>query len=397
MDSAKLQKYCGISRNIEESFINIHPIQRGGVLTSEARKVLLDFGDGYSMCDFCFEARIVTVKKPPVVDFIQDLTTFLDIDEVRPTAGARHAKRAVMEAITEPGDTIVLDSLAHYTTYITAEAAKLNVKEVPHSGHPDFLLNVEDYVTKIEEVEDSTGKLPALVVLTHVDYNYGNLSDVKRVAEISHKYGVPFLLNGAYTVGIMPVSGRDLGVDFLVASGHKSMSASAPIGLLGATSEWAEKVFERSKIKGNWSGRTFGAKEIHILGCPPVFGPPLATLMASFPKVVERVKHWDTEVEKARYFSESIQKIDGVKQLGIKPKEHTLTHFESPSFHDVAQHHKRKGFFIYDALKKKKIMGIHPGLSKSFKVNTFGLNFSQVKYVVDAFQKIAEENGITVH
>ena len=397
MDSTKLQKYCGISRNIEESFINIHPIQRGGVLTSEARKVLLDFGDGYSMCDFCFEARIVKVKKPPVVDFIQDLATFLDIDEVRPTAGARHAKRAIMEAITEPGDTIVLDSLAHYTTYITAEAAKLNVKEVPHSGHPDFLLNVEDYAIKIEEVEDSTGKLPALVVLTHVDYNYGNLSEVKRVSEIAHKYGVPFLLNGAYTVGIMPVSGRNLGVDFLVASGHKSMSASAPIGLLGATSEWAEKVFERSNIKGDWSGRTFGAKEIHILGCPPVFGPPLATLMASFPKVVERVKQWDEEVKKARYFSECIQKIDGIKQLGIRPKEHTLTHFESPSFHEVAQHHKRKGFFLYDALKNRKIIGIHPGLSKSFKVNTFGLTFQQVEYIVDAFQEIAEKNGIIIH
>ena len=397
MDSAKLQKYCGISRNIEESFINIHPIQRGGVLTAEARKVLLDFGDGYSMCDYCFEARIVKVKKPPVVDFIQDLATFLDIDEVRPTAGARHAKRAVMEAITEPGDTIVLDSLAHYTTYVTAEAAKLNIKEVPHSGYPEFLLNADDYATKIEEVEDSTGNLPALVVLTHVDYNYGNLSDVKKVSQIARKYGVPFLLNGAYTVGIMPVSGRDLSVDFLLASGHKSMSASAPIGLLGATSEWAEKVFERSKIKGDWSGRTFGAKEIHILGCPPVFGPPLATLMASFPKVVERVRHWDEELEKARYFADNLQKIEGINQLGKKPKEHTLIHFESPSFHEVAQHHKRKGFFLYDALKKKKIMGIHPGLSKSFKVNTFGLNFPQVRYVVDTFQEIAEENGITIH
>jgi len=361
------------------------------------KKVLLSFGDGYSMCDYCFEASITKVKKPPVVDFIQDLAKFLDIDEVRPTAGARHAKRVIMEAIAEPGDTVVIDSLAHYTTYISCEAAKLNVKEVPHSGYPEFVLKVEDYATKIEEVEDSTGKLPVLVVLTHVDYNYGNLSDAKRVAEIAHKYGIPFLLNGAYTIGIMPVSGRDLEADFIVASGHKSMSASAPIGFLGATSEWAERVFERSKIKGDWSGRTFGAKEYHILGCPPVFGPSLATLMASFPKVVERIKHWDEELEKACYFSDNMQKIEGIKQLGKKPKEHTLIHFESPSFHEIAQHHKRKGFFLYDALKKKKIMGVHPGLSKSFKVNVFNLSWEQIKYVVESFQEIAELYGITVH
>jgi len=119
--------------------------------------------------------------------------------------------------------------------------------------------------------------------------------------------------------------------------------------------------------------------------------------MASFPKVVERIKHWDEELEKARYFADNLQKIEGINQLGKKPKEHTLIHFESPSFHEVAQNHKRKGFFLYDALKKKKIMGIHPGLSKSFKVNTFGLNFRQVEYIVNSFQEIAVENGITIH
>ena len=174
------------------------------------------------------------------------------------------------------------------------------------------------------------------------------------------------------------------------------MSASAPIGLLGATSEWAEKVFERSQIKGDWSGRTFGAKEYHLLGCPPVFGPSLATLMASFPEVVKRVRHWNEELKKARYFSESLQKIEGIHQLGKKPKEHTLIHFESPSFHKVAQHHRRKGFFLYDELKKRKIIGVHPGLSKSFKVNIFNLSWEQVRYVVKAFYEIAEQNGIPI-
>jgi Sep-tRNA:Cys-tRNA synthetase len=47
-------------------------------------------------------------------------------------------------------------------------------------------------------------------------------------------------------------------------------------------------------------------------------------------------------------------------------------------------------------LKKKKIIGLHPGLSKSFKVNTFGLSFQQVEYIVDVFQEIAEQNGITI-
>lgn len=41
-------------RTREEGFINIQPIQPGGRLTPEARKVLITYGDGYSStCDWC--------------------------------------------------------------------------------------------------------------------------------------------------------------------------------------------------------------------------------------------------------------------------------------------------------------------------------------------------------
>ncbi|RLI13591.1 O-phospho-L-seryl-tRNA:Cys-tRNA synthase, partial [Candidatus Bathyarchaeota archaeon] len=41
-----------------EGVVNLNPIQRGGILPEEARRALLEFGDGYSMCDFCLKGRI---------------------------------------------------------------------------------------------------------------------------------------------------------------------------------------------------------------------------------------------------------------------------------------------------------------------------------------------------
>jgi Sep-tRNA:Cys-tRNA synthetase len=52
------KKYKNVTRGVSETYVNVHPIQRGGVLTAEARKALLEFGDGYSVCDYCFESRV---------------------------------------------------------------------------------------------------------------------------------------------------------------------------------------------------------------------------------------------------------------------------------------------------------------------------------------------------
>ena len=125
-------------------------------------------------------------------------------------------------------------------------------------------------------------------------------------------------------------------------------------------------------------------------------GAPIISLMASFPYVVERVKKWEEEIKKARYLVEQLEKIEGTKQLGVKPKQHTLIHVESLGFHKVAETHKRRGFFLYDELKKRKIVGIQPGLTRHFKFNVYGLTWDEIKYVAESFLDIAKKYGLSV-
>jgi Sep-tRNA:Cys-tRNA synthetase len=396
MVEINVDKYKNLRREIGEDWINVHPIQRGGILPKETRETLLSFADGYSVCDYCIEGRVDLIKKPPIADFAGDVAKFLNMDEVRFTSGARHAQWMVLKSITKPGDTIIIDSLAHYTTYMAAELNDLNIVEIPHSGYPEFRINVEDYATKIEEVKSQTGKLPAAIFLTHVDYRYGNLADAEAAGKIAEKYDVPFILNAAYSAGVMPVDGKKLRADFLTASGHKSWAASGPIGILATTYEFSEKTFRTSTIRGPWSGRAFSKKETCSFGCPPVFGAPIITLMASFPHVVERVKHWDEEVEKARWLVGELERIKDFRQLGERPRRHTLMSFETLSFHRVAKNLPGKGFFLHRELKKRKITGIQPGLTKIIKLNTYGLSKDQIKRVAEAFHEIAREHNIEV-
>ncbi len=388
----RLDKYRVLKRDFaEDKFINLQPIQRGGVLTPEAREAAVEFADGYSVCDWCppKSARLDKIEKPPIASFMGDLAEFLGLDVARVVTRCREAQFIAFTMLGNPGDYIVLDSLAHYSTYTAVELARMKVKEVPHGEHPEFRLDLDAYAAKIEEVKKETGKLPAAVLLTHVDYLYGNLNDPVAVGKIAKQYGVPFILNAAYTGGTMDLDGKKLGADVITSSGHKSWAAGAPTGILAATGEVGEKLFARSQIVGDWSKRKFGLKEYALLGCT-VMGAPLMTLIASFPHVVERVQRWPQEVANIRHLVEQLERIEGTRQIGVRPKDHTLTHMESDGFFRASETHKRKGFFLYDELRKRNIVGIQPGLTKHFKLNTYGLPREKVEAVARAFIEIAE-------
>lgn len=394
----RLNRYKGMRRDFaEEDNINIQPIQRGGVLTEEARRAILEFADGYSTCDWCppKTARLDMITNPPIQHFYQDLAEFLGMDIARVVTRCREAKFIAFRMLGNPGDYVVLDSTAHYSSYLAAELAGLRVKEVPNSGPPEYRLDTAAYSSKIDEVKAETGKPPAALLLTHVDYLYGNVNEARDVAGVAKDSGVPLILNCAYSAGVMPVDGRELGVDIITSSGHKSWAASAPTGILAIRKSLEEKLLARGKVEGDLTKRKFVQKELGMLGCT-VMGAPLMTLMASFPEVVSRVERWGEEVEKVRFLVSELEKIEGVRQVGVRPKHHTLTHMETEGFFRVSEGHKRKGFFLYDELRARKIVGIQAGLTKHFKFNTYGLSWDQVRYVRDAFFDIAKKYGLKV-
>ncbi len=394
-----VQKYANLTRTINEEFINIHPIQRGGMLTPEAFKALVAYGDGYSLCDNCLKGRIDQIENPPVVEFLKDMAKFLNIDNVMLTAAARESKRLVMEALARKypkRKTVVIDSLAHYTTYLAIEANNLKLSEVPNSENREFNIEAIDYEKIIKKVQNEDGVLPLLVVLTHVDYKYGNYNDPKPIGEICQKFNIPFLLNAAYSGGILPIDCKEYSADFVVCSGHKSMAASGPIGVLGFNDDFYNDIMVNSKIQGNISSKSFPSKLCTVMGCPPVYGAPLITLMASFPTVVKRTQKEvaDEESKKANYVIESIKNIKGIEILGKLPKIHPLTNLKTESFSEVAKTHPRRGFFLRDDFKERGIIGLLPGISKEMKFNTYDLTWEQVKYFTKSFIEIAQKYNL---
>jgi Sep-tRNA:Cys-tRNA synthetase len=369
--SKSLQKLSGLRRD-HKGLINLMPLQTGGILTEAAKEALAEFGDGYSVCDFC-QGVLCNITNPPIRDFVQEvLPPFLGCEVATMTHGAREAKFMVMHSITKPGDAILVDGNRHYTTFVAAERAGLNVIEVPKSGHPEFRVDVNEYIALIKQ------HAPKLILLTYPDGNYGNLPDARRLTEIAQECAIPYILNGAYAVGRMPIRMEEIGADFIVGSGHKSMASAGPVGVLGMKKKWEETVLRKSGKYAN--------KDIELLGCT-VRGVPLMTLMASFPYVIERVTHWDEQVSKAQWFSAELEKL-GFVQLGEKPHRHDLLHFDAPALYEISKRVREKGYFLYKELKERGIWGPQPGLARSFKLSTFAADRQQLSFVIDSFKAI---------
>lgn len=384
------------ARQVDELFINIDPIQAGGRLTGDAMKAIIAYGDGYSVCDNCRKPnRLDYISKPPIAEFHKDVAAFINMDAARMMPGARRGFQAVAHTYVNKGDPVLLTSLSHYTEFLAVEESNGIPREIPANEH--HIITPDAAAAKIEEVKREFGRPPVLAFIDHVDYQYGNMHDIAGIAKVAHQYDIPVLYNGAYTVGILPVDGKALGADFVVGSGHKSMAAPAPSGVLATTTERASEVFRTTAIEGDVTKRKFGIKEPEMMGCT-LMGATLIGMMASFPHVKERVKHFDMALANNKIVTDALLSIDGTKILSEMPRKHTLTRIDTiGSFDKVADIHKKRGFFLSGALSDKGITGIIPGATKVWKFNTYGVTQKQAVYVARAFVNIAQENGLEIN
>ncbi|MCP8304366.1 MAG: O-phospho-L-seryl-tRNA:Cys-tRNA synthase [archaeon] len=394
-------KFSNFMNPCRKTQIIIQPIMRGGIVPEEVQKKLFEEGwmrVGYAICYNCLEGRSDRISKPPVDDFLTNLADFFGGDFAEHTFASRAAQFAVMKTIADEisedsknfTDIVLTDPLCHYTTAVAAEMAGLKLIGVPHSGYPDYKVEPDSYIERVESIKKETGKLPALIAVTHVEPHYGNLNPVKEIGKIAREYDIPYMVNAAYTAGIFPVDMKDIQADFLTVSAHKSMASIGPLGFLITNDEWAKKVFKESLMKIDQPERILGKKMVNVFGCS-VGGLPLISAIYSFPYVIERVKRWDEELKKARWFISEMEKLGDIFLIGDRPHNHHLMHFETPIFWEISKHHKRRGFFLADDMIKMGIVGLHRGLSKHFKISLYGLKWEEVKKVRDAFYYIAQK------
>ena len=124
------------------------------------------------------------------------------------------------------GDQILISEMEHHSNIVPwqllakSTGAKINYIPISKNGELD-LTNTKKYFNKNTKI----------VSITHMSNVLGTINPIRKIAEMSHKVGALFIVDGAQGAPHMEVDIKKINCDFYVFSGHK-MLAPTGIGVL---------------------------------------------------------------------------------------------------------------------------------------------------------------------
>jgi len=167
--------------------------------------------------------------------------TFLNAaarEEIVFTSGATAAINLVAtsfgEAFVREGDEIVVSVCEHHSNLVPWQmlcgrrGARLRVFE------PD-----EDGLLDPQKLSDLLDSHTRIVAISHISNVLGLVNPVKELVEVSHKAGIPVLVDGAQGIVHEKVDVQDLDCDFYAFSGHKIYAATGT-GVLYGKRKWLD-------------------------------------------------------------------------------------------------------------------------------------------------------------
>ena len=131
----------------------------------------------------------------------------------------------------EAGDEIVVSEMEHHANLIPWQqlakrtGAVLKWFEVDKSGRLD-LSNIQNTITHRTKI----------VAITHQSNVLGTINPLNEIVKRAHEVGAVFILDACQSVPHMPVNVKDLQIDFLVFSAHKTVGPTG-VGVLWGRAE----------------------------------------------------------------------------------------------------------------------------------------------------------------
>ncbi|HEY4870213.1 MAG TPA: cysteine desulfurase [Candidatus Dormibacteraeota bacterium] len=152
------------------------------------------------------------------------------------TEGLNLVASSFARELLSPGDRIVLTVSEHHSNLVPWQlAAERRHMELA------FLDITDDGLLNLDALDELLAPPTKLVSLSHLSNVLGTINNVGEITRRAHAAGVMVCVDAAQSVPHMPVSVRQLDVDFMAFSGHK-MCGPMGIGVLWARPELLERM-----------------------------------------------------------------------------------------------------------------------------------------------------------
>ena len=150
-------------------------------------------------------------------------------EEIYFTAGGSESDNwaliATAEAYASKGKHIITSKIEHHAILHTCEYLE-------KKGYDVTYLDVDEYgIVNLEQLKASIREDTILISIMFANNEIGTIQPVAEIGEIAHEHGILFHTDAVQAFGQVPISGDELHLDMLSASGHK-LNGPKGIGFL---------------------------------------------------------------------------------------------------------------------------------------------------------------------
>ena len=145
-------------------------------------------------------------------------------DQVVFTSNCTHALNIAIRTLVKPGDRVVISGFEHNA--VVRPLYALNAK-ICIAGRRLF-----DQGDTLKKFELAIRNGAEAAIFTHCSNVFGYILPIEEMAKLCRKYKIPFIVDCAQSAGVLPVSLRELGADFIAMPGHKGLLGPQGTGLL---------------------------------------------------------------------------------------------------------------------------------------------------------------------
>lgn len=206
-------------------------------------------------------------EKPFVRDLRDDLAAFLHCkrDELALTRNATDGNNIVCNGLDfKPGDEVLLTDQEHPGGRCCWEqkaerfgGPKINVVSIPKPP-----TTVEDLVGRFEKALTPNTKM---IFFSHVTTVTGVVLPAKEICQMARKRGILTHVDGAHTIGQIPLDMHDMGCDFYATSPHKWLLAPKGTGTLFIREELLDRLWV-TIATAEWKNRDLKAYRFSRFG-----------------------------------------------------------------------------------------------------------------------------------
>lgn len=148
------------------------------------------------------------------------------------TAGCTASINYVLKGCLRAGDHVIISDLEHNA--VVRPLYALERRGVEATRVNTFLRSGEAIMNNFRRAMRKNTKM---IFCTHVSNVFGSVLPVERIGELCRRNGLLFGIDAAQSAGVLPLSLKSTGADFICAPAHKGLYGVMGLGLLALSGE----------------------------------------------------------------------------------------------------------------------------------------------------------------